>query len=63
MFCPYVRKKYVRISGIHYKDEIDSDVALEDGSIIYEEFENMKCKKDKCGVWNNGKCGYREDKS
>lgn len=53
MFCPYVRKTYTRITGIHYNvDEV------EDGSVIHEEFSNMECKKAECGAWNDGRCRY-----
>lgn len=55
MFCPYVRKTYTRMTGIHYNDD-----ELEDGSIIHETYTNMECQKEQCGVWNEGRCRYNE---
>lgn len=56
MFCPYVRKTYTRATGIHYNEE-----EIEDGSIIYEQFTNMECQKEQCGVWYDGRCRYNEN--
>lgn len=55
MFCPYVRKTYTKITGIHYNED-----EIEDRSIIHEEFSNMECKKAECGAWNDGRCRYNE---
>lgn len=53
MFCPYVRKSYLRATAIHYNEDV-----VEDGSLVFEKYENQPCKKEECGVWNNGKCNY-----
>ena len=53
MFCPYLRKEYIRFTGISYNRDM-----LEDGSIIYEQYINKECKKEKCGAYYNGRCNY-----
>lgn len=55
MFCPYVRKSYMRLTGIGYNEEM-----AENGSLVYEHFENEECKKEQCGVWFEGRCRYNE---
>lgn len=56
MFCPYIRKSYTRLVGIHY----DAD-GIEDGSLLHEEYRNIKCQKEQCGVWKDGHCNYGGD--
>lgn len=55
MFCPYIRKSYIKFTGIHYNSE-----QVEDGHLIIENFTNEECKKEECGVWNEGRCRYNE---
>lgn len=59
MFCPYVRKSYTKITGIHYFETTDN-VQVEDASIIHEHFENAECRKEQCGAWYEGRCRYNE---
>jgi len=53
MFCPYVRKSYMRLTGIAYNDDM-----VENGSLVFEKYENEECKKEECGVWVEGRCKY-----
>lgn len=57
MFCPYVRKSYLRATAIHYNEDV-----VEDGSLVFEKYQNETCKKEKCGAWCDGKCNYNERK-
>lgn len=54
MFCPYVRSAFGRYTHINY-DENEN----ENGSMILEVYQNAECLKEKCGVWKNGECNYK----
>lgn len=56
MFCPYVRKSYIKFAGIHYNNE-----QIEDGHLIIENYTNEECKKEQCGAWYEGRCRYNEN--
>ncbi len=54
MFCPYVRKLCTRATIIKYNQD-----NIEEGSIVSEYYQNEECKKEQCGVWNEGKCNFK----
>lgn len=56
--CPYVRNSFTRLTIIKYDDK--ESEPIEKGSLIIENYTNPECKREKCGVWHDGKYCFNQ---
>lgn len=61
IICPYIRKslRYVK----QYKNNLvseESGIVRSNEEVVIEEYAQMECKQEQCGVWHDGKCNYNQ---
>lgn len=56
--CPYIITAYTKITAVVHDDTTSEPT--EKGSYLSEQYIHPECLREKCGVWYEGKCCYKQ---
>ena len=61
MICPYNRKTETQLLTWDQNPSEENETVIKNGRQVTKiTFELMDCKRENCGAWINGHCGYSE---